>query len=68
MYLDARLHRALHLKAKANDSTISEVVSDALRHVLSLEARAIEGVEARRPERKMSLASVGARLKRRGKT
>jgi hypothetical protein len=67
VYLDARLHRALRLRAKATDCTISEVVADALRQVLAQEAHDIEKVEVHRPERKMSLAAVGARLKRRGK-
>lgn len=64
-YLDARLHRALRLRSKATDCTISEVIGDALRHALAQEARHLEEVELRKPERKMSLNAVGARLKRR---
>jgi hypothetical protein len=71
VHLDARLHRALQLKAKANDCTISEVVADALRQVLAQEAHDIEKARppARppAPDRKMTLAAVGARLKRRTK-
>jgi hypothetical protein len=67
VYLDARLHRALRLRAKATDCTLSEVVADALRQAFTQEARAIEGAKAREPDRKMTLAAVGARLKRRRK-
>jgi hypothetical protein len=66
-YLDARLHRALRLRAKATDSTISEVIGDALRQALALEARDIQKVEARQPARRLSLETVGARLKRRAR-
>jgi hypothetical protein len=67
VYLDARLHRALRLRAKATECTISEVIADALRQALTLEARAIEIAKARRVERTRSLDAVGARLKRRPK-
>jgi hypothetical protein len=67
VYLDARLHRALRLRAKATECTISEVIADALRQALTLEARAIEIAKARRVERTRSLDAVGDRLKRRPK-
>jgi hypothetical protein len=67
VHLDARLHRALQLKAKANDCTLSEVVADALRQVLAAEAHDIEKARPPEPDRKMTLAAVGARLKRRSK-
>ena len=68
VHLDARLHRALRLRAKATDCTISEVVGDALRKALAEEARNIQQAEALQPRRTISLAAVGARLKRRPKT
>jgi hypothetical protein len=67
-YLDARLHRALRLRAKATDCTLSEVIGDALRKALAEEARNIQQAEALAPRRTISLAAVGARLKRRPKT
>jgi plasmid stability protein len=67
-YLDPRLHRALRLRAKATDCTISEVIGDALRQALSQEARNIQQAEALAPRRTISLAAVGARLKGRPKT
>jgi len=67
VHLEARLHRALRLRAKATDCTISEVVADALRQAFAQEVRAIEGTRTREPDRKMTLAAVGARLKRRPK-
>jgi hypothetical protein len=67
VYLDARLHRALRLRSKATDCTISEVIGDALRQALAMEARDLERVEARKPERRLSLNAVGARLKLRAR-
>jgi hypothetical protein len=70
-YLDPRLHRALRLRAKATDCTLSEVIGDALRQALALEAHDLEKIEARkpapRPTRSLSLKDVGARLKRRAR-
>jgi plasmid stability protein len=65
VHLDARLHRALRLRAKATDCTISEVVGEAVRQALSQEARNIQQAEALAPRRTISLRDVGARLKRR---
>ena len=67
VHLDARLHRALRLRAKATDCTISEVVGDALRTAFAQEARNIQQAVAFEPRRTISLKDVGARLKRRGK-
>ena len=66
-FLDPRLHRALRLRAKATDCTISEVIGDALRKALAEEARNIQQAEALAPRKSMSLKDVGARLKRRAK-
>jgi len=66
-FLDQRLHRALRLRAKATDSTISEVIGDALRKAFAEEARNIQQAEALAPRKSMSLKDVGARLKRRAK-
>jgi hypothetical protein len=68
VYLDARLHRALRLRSRATECTISEVIADALRQALAQEARDIERLEARRPGRRLSLDAVGASLKRRART
>ena len=66
-FLDPRLHRALRLRAKATDSTISEVIGDALRKAFAEEARNIQQAEALAPRKTLSLKDVGARLKRRAK-
>lgn len=67
VHLDARLHRALRLRARATDCTISEVVGEALRKAFAEEARNIQQSAAPAPRRAMSLADVGARLKRRAR-
>jgi predicted transcriptional regulator len=67
VYLDPRLHRALRLRARATDCTISEVIGEALRQALATEARRIQADRVPRPGTRMSLAAVGARLKRRPK-
>ena len=66
-FLDPRLHRALRLRAKATDCTISEVIGDALRKALAEEARNIQQAKALAPRKTLSLKDVGARLKRRAK-
>ena len=68
VHLDTRLHRALRLRAKATDCTISEVVGDSLRQAFSQEARNIQQAEALQPRRTISLKDVGARLKRRARS
>ncbi len=67
VFLDPRLHRALRLRAKATDCTISEVIGEAIRQALAIEVRKIQSAQAPRPGTRMSLAAVGARLQRRPK-
>jgi hypothetical protein len=69
VHLDPGLHRALRLKARATDCTISEVVADALRQVFGKEARTIERSRGPGPRPgSMALSDVGARLKRRSRS
>jgi predicted transcriptional regulator len=67
VHLEPRLHRALRLRAKATDCTISEVIGEALRQSFAAEARKIQAAATPRPGTRMSLAAVGARLKRRAR-
>jgi hypothetical protein len=68
VHLDQRLHRALRLRARATDCTVSEVVAEGLRQLFTQEARSIERAKraSGHPDA-MSLSDVGARLKRRKK-
>ena len=63
VYLDARLDRALRLRARATECTVSEVIGDALRQMLAREAQASQSPAPSRPGPTMTLSSVGARLK-----
>jgi hypothetical protein len=67
IYLDADLHRALRLKAVAMDSSISEVVSDAVRRSFEEDASDLEAFDARRKEPSLDFEEVVRDLKRRGK-
>ncbi|MEI7705816.1 MAG: hypothetical protein WCK73_14610 [Deltaproteobacteria bacterium] len=68
VHLDAKLHRSLRLRALATDCTISEVVGDALRRSLADEAQEYRESGPEKPGHVISLADVGARLKRRPKS
>ena len=47
VYFDAEIHRALRLKAAANDRTISDLVNDAVRLALVEDAEDIQAFEDR---------------------
>ena len=67
IYLDTELHRALRLKAVAMDSSISEIVSDAVKRSLEEDAYDLAAFDARRKEPTLEFEDVVRDLKRRGK-
>ena len=67
VYFDPDLHRALRHKAAAAETTISDLVNDAMRLSLKEDAEDMTAFARRRREPSLSFESVVKDLKRRGK-
>lgn len=67
IYLDARLHRALRLKAAQSDSSISALVNEAVRLALFEDAKDIEAFSQRSSEPRLSFERVVKDLKQRAR-
>jgi len=67
VYFDPCLHRALRLKAAETDSSVSELVNDAVREALAEDAEDLAAFEDRRKEPELIFEDVVKDLKRRGK-
>lgn len=67
IYFDPEIHRALRLKAAATDTSISDVVNEAVRQTLSEDASDLEVFEKRRREPSLDFEEVLQRLRRSGK-
>ena len=67
IYFDPSLHRALRLKAAATDSSISELVNEAVKAALAEDANDLEAFEVRESEPDYAFEDVVKDLKRRGK-
>ena len=66
VYFDAEVHKALRLRAAANDQSISELVNDAVRHSLAEDAADLSAFDKRKKERSVSFDSFVQGMKRRG--
>lgn len=67
IYFDPELHRAVRLKAAALDSSISDVVNDAVRRSLSEDASDLDAVAKRRNEPAVDFETVVRSMRRSGK-
>ena len=67
VYFEPYLHRALRLKAAATDSSISELVNEAVREALAEDAEDLAAFEDREKESELMFEDVVKDLKRRGK-
>jgi len=67
IYFDAEIHRALRLKAAATDRSVSDMVNDAVKIVLSEDAEDIASFDEREREKSVNFETVVRSLKRRGK-
>jgi hypothetical protein len=67
VYFDARLHRALRIKAAETERPISEIVNDAVRLSLAEDAEDLAAFEERAREPNLSFESVLKDLRKRGK-
>jgi len=67
VYFDAEIHRALRLKAAANDRTISDLVNDAVRLALVEDAEDIHAFEDRATDSVLDFEEFVKDLQHRGK-
>jgi predicted transcriptional regulator len=67
IYLDPDLHRALRLKAATISQSVSQIVSDAVKEMLSEDAEDIAAFEDRVKEPLISYDEMVKRLKRDGR-
>ena len=66
IYLDARLHKALRLKAAETDRSVSELVNDAIQLSLAEELEDLTAFDERAGEPNLRFNDVLKELKRDG--
>jgi hypothetical protein len=66
VYFQPEIHKALRLRAAANDRSISDLVNEAVRVSLAEDAADLSVFDRRRKERSESFDSFVQRMKRRG--
>jgi len=67
VYLERKLHKAIKLKAIETDSTISDVVNEAIKELLSEDADDLLAFEMRKKEASSDFTEFVKKLKRDGK-
>ena len=67
VYFEPSLHRALRLKAAEIDSSVSELVNEAVREALAEDAEDLAAFETRKKEPELMFEDVVKNLRRRGK-
>jgi hypothetical protein len=67
IYFDPQIHKALRMKAAETDSTVSDIVNNAVRLTLSEDAEDIAAFEERASEPNLSFEDVLKDLRKRGK-
>ena len=67
IYLDARLHKALRLKAAETDRSVSELVNDAIQSSLAEELEDLTAFDERADEPNLRFSDVLKELKRDGR-
>jgi plasmid stability protein len=66
VYFQAEIHKALRLRAAANDRSVSDLVNDAVRVSLAEDATDLGAFDRRKKERSVSFESFVQSMKRRG--
>jgi plasmid stability protein len=66
VYFQPEIHKALRLRAAANDRSVSDLVNDAVRISLAEDATDLSAFDRRRKERSVSFESFVQSMKRRG--
>jgi hypothetical protein len=67
VYFEPHLHRALRLKAAETDSSVSELVNDAVKEALAEDAEDLAAFEDRANEVGLKFEDLLKDLKKRGK-
>ena len=67
MYFDPSLHKALRVKAAQTERSLSDLVNDAVRQILSEDAEDLEAFEKRAKEPNLAFEDVLKDLRKRGK-
>ena len=66
VYFEPEVHKALRLRAAANDRSISDLVNEAVRVSLAEDAADLSAFDRRKKERSESFDSFVQGMKRRG--
>lgn len=66
VYFEPEIHKALRLRAAANDRSISEMVNEAVRVSLAEDGADLSAIDKRKRERSESFDSFVQGMKRRG--
>lgn len=66
VYFDPEVHKALRLRAAANDRSISDMVNEAVRASLAEDAIDLAAFDKRKRERSVSFDSFVKGMKQRG--
>ena len=66
VYFEPEVHKALRLRAAANDRSISELVNEAVRVSLAEDAVDLSAIDRRKKERSESFDGFVQGMKRRG--
>ena len=66
VYFDAEVHKALRLRAAANDQSISDMVNATVKASLAEDAADLAAFEKRKREKSVSFDSFVQGMKRRG--
>lgn len=66
VYFEPEVHKALRLRAAANDQSISEMVNAAVKASLAEDAEDLAAFENRKREKSVSFESFVQGMKRRG--
>jgi hypothetical protein len=67
VYFDPDIHRALRLKAAASDTSISDMVNEAVKLTLAEDAEDLASFDERKREPNLDFEQFVKALKRRGK-
>ncbi len=67
IYFEPDVHRALRLRAAANERSMSDMVNDAVKLALAEDALDLEAFDRRKAERSLSFETFVKGLKRRGR-
>jgi hypothetical protein len=66
VYFDQKLHKALRLKAAETETSVSEIVNNAVRQSLAEDAEDLAAFEERAHEHRIPLEDVLKDMKKRG--